>query len=833
MWERRLARWIVLGVPWLLVAAVGGVFPWAEWTALAALVVASALHMYHRARAGKPALFSPVVLGGLIALLLVLLSAVPLPHALVGLLSPLSGAAQADLARTAGHAPGWVPLSLDAVSSLGVARRVALYVLVFVLAVPLGRKPDLLRKAARSVAGLGLAFVGVAGLNLLSGDGSILGLYRPQAPLYAGASALVNPNHAAALLGLTLPVTAGLFVTGSGLRSLVAWGGAALAQLALLLLTPSGNALVAPFFLALLFLFFAARRRLLLSRHGTSAASARAAVLLGLGALLGLVVIQSAFEPLQTTVLEAARFDKLATIRHALELVPRAAFTGFGPGAFLFGFGAYGPPFSVALTQPESLPVQALLDFGVPGALAVTALPLAGLVAVVRRAHVDLLRVGLAVALLGFVVHDLADFAVDLPATGAAFFLVFGLAVGAADTGTGRLALRRVRMRWMVALCGAVALAGVAGGWLGEQALPRRQLLQWKAEPGQAPPVPLTAVVGAGRFFPLDGRVWLRVGQHLRAGGRDDEGLRWLEYAARVMPQSANVQETLARALGPLDPSRHDALLAAIVQRFWNEEHARAQAPAADFVIDEILREPRLRDAPRALLGDAPAHVRRFLAALDGRPLDVRKHALLALVRDYPASLDVLLLLERPLRDPDLASLRAPWLATLFSEHSDAPETWRFLAEDARRDGNLAGALAHLDRARSLRASPDAAVELLTVEVCLGLGLADRAAAALATLDARGLGTAPQRELLRARLAVAQGRPEAALTLLTHLLVDQPGNRDAMALQARVMADTGRWNEAREVYEQLYRLTGKRGYRVRAERLERLLTPKDDRRPRP
>jgi tetratricopeptide (TPR) repeat protein len=225
--------------------------------------------------------------------------------------------------------------------------------------------------------------------------------------------------------------------------------------------------------------------------------------------------------------------------------------------------------------------------------------------------------------------------------------------------------------------------------------------------------------------------------------------------------------------------------------------------------------------------------VRRFLAALDGRPLDVRKHALLALVRDYPASLDVLLLLERPLRDPDLASLRAPWLATLFSEHSDAPETWRFLAEDARRDGNLAGALAHLDRARSLRASPDAAVELLTVEVCLGLGLADRAAAALATLDARGLGTAPQRELLRARLAVAQGRPEAALTLLTHLLVDQPGNRDAMALQARVMADTGRWNEAREVYEQLYRLTGKRGYRVRAERLERLLTPKDDRRPRP
>ncbi len=825
MWERRLARWLFVGVPCFLVLAVGGIFPAAEWAALGALLVATALHLVHRARAGKRGVLSPLALGGLVALALALLSAVPLPSALLGLLSPLADGVQQGFARAAGQDAGFAPWSLDAVSSLRLARRLAIYALVFLLAVPLGRRPDTLRHVLRAFGVLAAAFAGIAGLNVLAGDGTILGLFRPHTPLYVGASTLVNPNHAAALLGLTLPVTVGLFATTKSRRGLIGWGASALAQLAQLLLTPSGNALVAPLFLAALFAFFALRQKQLGSERRRTPRSGRAALLMGLAVVVGLVVVQAAYEPFLAVATEALRFDKVRLLGSSLALIPLSPWVGVGPGAFLFAHGAFGPASGFALTAAESLPIQVLLDFGVPAGLLLLALGAAGLVQVARRAHADRLLTGLAVALLGFVVHELADFAVNLPGPGAVFFALFGLGVGAVAPETGRLALRRVRVRWMALLLVVVTGLGALGGWLGEDVLPRRAGLAWSPRSGEPAPVPADDLAAAGRFYPLDGRIWMRLGLQAQTDKHDDRARVWLEYAAKVMPQSFPVLEELARAVRRADPERHQAVLGQIVERFWYHGGGTFVGPASEFVTAEVLRSRHLRLHPRALLGDAPVRLQAYVGQLARQPADVRQSALLGVLEDYRSDLPTLLLLESVLAAPALENLRARWLATLFAEHDTAPETWLHLALDARRKGTLERAHSLLLRARALAKGPDARIDRRLAETCLDLGLTDEAAAVVAGSQAVLQADHVSYTLLKARLSIAQGRPEAALAILEHLQVDVPRDQTVLGARARLLVTLGRTNDAATAYEQLFQASGDPRYRTRAEQLRGSLAP--------
>lgn len=825
MWERRLARWLFVGVPCSLVLAVGGIFPAAEWAALGALAAATALHLGHRARAGKRGVLSPLALGGLIALSLALLSALPLPSPLLGLLSPLAHDTQQGLARVAGQGPGFAPWSLDAVSSLRLARRLAIYTLVFLLAVPLGRRPDTLRQVLRAFGALAAIFVGIAGLNALAGDGAILGLFRPPTPLYAGASTLVNPNHAAALLGLTLPLTVGLFASTKSRRGLVGWGASALAQLALLLLTPSGNALVAPLFLAALFAFFALRQKQLGAERRRAPRSGRTALLLGLAVVVGVIVVQAAYEPFLAVAIDALRFDKVRLLGASLALLPLSPWVGVGPGAFLFAFGAFGPASGFALVAPESLPLQVLLDFGVPVGLLLLALGAAGLVLVARRAHTDRLLTGLAVALLGFVVHELADFAINLPGPGALFFALFGLGVGAVDPGRGRLALRRLRVRWMALLLVAITGLGALGAWLADDVLPRRAGLAWSPRSGEPAPVPPDDLAAAGRFYPLDGRIWMRLGLQAQAEKRDAQARAWLEYAAKVMPQSLTVLEELARAVRRADPPRHQAVLGQIVERFWYHGGGTFVGPASEFVTAEVLRSKHLRLHPRALLGDSPVRLQAYVGQLGRQPDDVQHAALIGVLEDYRSDLPTLLLLENVLAAPTLEPLRARWLATLFAEHDTAPETWLQLALDARRKGNLERAHSLLLRARALAKGPDARIDRRLAETCLDLGLTDEAAAVVAESQAVLQADHVSYTLLKARLSVAQGRPEAALSIVDHLLIDAPRNQTALATRATLLVSLGHTNDAAKAYELLFQASGDPRHRSKAEQLRGSLAP--------
>jgi len=819
VWERRFARWLFVGVPSFLVLAIGGVFPWAEWAALAALTAGVLSHLVARARGAREAVVSPFALGGLVALAFAAVSALPLPLGLLDVVAPLSGGVQHDLAKVSGVQHAWVPFSLDAVASLRMARIIALFTLIFLLGVPLGRKPDTLRRVLRAFGMLGTGFVGIAVLNAVADDGAILGLYQPSTRLQPWTATLVNPNHSAALLGLTLPVTAALFATTRGVRGLTVWGGSALAQLALLLLTPSGNALVTPVFLAVVAGVFLVRRRRADSTRQRKVRSARSAILLGLGFLVAVLVVQTAFEPLRDVVSDAARFSKLPVILAGFELVPRAPLLGIGPGAFLYAFGAFGPAVPVALTAPESLPLQALLDFGAPLGLALLALGAFGLWRIARRAHADVLLMGLAAALVGFAVHDLADFAIDLPATGVLFFGFFGLAVGATDDAGGRFALRRVRVRTVAVLLALVAVTGAVAAYVGETVLPRRALVAWEPATKGPAPVPLEDAVAAGRFFPLDGRVWTRVGVATKAAGDTTRGLAWLDYAVRVMPQSPRANEALLAAVSDVDPERHEALLKRFVARF------RTYLRRIDFAAGQVLRSPRLRERPRSILGDSVDVVARYVHRVVTRPLDVQKPALAGLIQDYGANLDVLLLLDKPLADAQLEPLRARWLATLFSEHDRAPQTWYQLAEDARRKGHADRAYSHLVHARGLATTPQPDLDARLVEVCLALDRVDEAARLLAETDGLAHVAEVPRTLLKARLAVAQGHADRALALLDHVLVDRPTAVDVLAVRATTLERLGRWHDAREAYEHLWRLTNKKHYRVRADQLQKKLTP--------
>lgn len=63
-------------------------------------------------------------------------------------------------------------------------------------------------------------------------------------------------------------------------------------------------------------------------------------------------------------------------------------------------------------------------------------------------------------------------------------------------------------------------------------------------------------------------------------------------------------------------------------------------------------------------------------------------------------------------------------------------------------------------------------------------------------------------ELLRSRLLIEQGHPKRALAGLERLLAREPGNRQALRLNAGLLQQSGSTGEARKLYQRLTRLPG-------------------------
>lgn len=212
--------------------AFGAVYPWAYWPLFAAAATIGVVSVVaHRgrsaARANTAVALAFAVVAGAIALQLV-----PLPKALIALVSPATDALlrQHDLAY-AGGVSNWHPLSIDPKATLlGLSAFVSFALLTVGLARALGRAN--VATLATGIAGIGLALAVFGVIQKSTGTLKIYGFWTPIHHPFHIYGPFVNRNHFAGWMVMGIPVALGLAcagiasagkVTRSDWRSRILW----------------------------------------------------------------------------------------------------------------------------------------------------------------------------------------------------------------------------------------------------------------------------------------------------------------------------------------------------------------------------------------------------------------------------------------------------------------------------------------------------------------------------------------------------------------------------------------------------------------------------------
>jgi tetratricopeptide (TPR) repeat protein len=767
------------------------------------------------------------------ALLLILigftaLQLVPLPAALVELLSPAAHEVRARAGLPLGlPAPAWMPLTLDAPLTVAELGKLVLYLAVYLAAAAWSRRHGgQLVHTLVLVVGAGAAFV-MLGHKILLVD-RIYGFYEPLHLGFRGeriTAPLLNENHMAALLGLAAAIGIGqaLSATGRGQRLLLI-GLSALIGGGLLLTISRGG--IAAFLVGQI-VFIALR---LLHRWRARHEDARPGQVawlplgLALSLALGLFVAQDAI----LGDFAGGDFRKMELLGEALPLIGSFPATGVGRGAFWVAFPLVSDWAShVTFTHAENVVAQALADWGVLfGTLALAGFGLhvaRRLLAVPERTR----QAAALAALVAFGIHNLVDFNVEVPGVAViAVALLGSLAVaprardGAAAGGGRRLP------GWALPALAAAALGLAAATWLytGRYHVDREERrLRAALAAGDAAafaPAALRQAIGrhpASWYLPFLAGVE-------RSARRGANPLPWFSRAIELNPSSAAAHFHVGRVLvdrGLLDQGLLELRIAALNNRALAAPAARILAGSVpDFArLAAWAREPEQRVplygalagefARRGLPAEAEAADLAVLAADPRNPRSLARHARRLSAR---GERDAALELARRLARIDGhatpgAMLEAEILSTAGGKPAAAELLERTLELDPRHPGLLRAAalacqaadrprraleLAERLRALAADAPSRAAATVLTGEIEQAQG---RLQAALASYQrAAALVPDDARLLLRiADLAERHGDPARALGALRKLARLEPGNEGwssrLAALEAKVRDD--------------------------------------------
>lgn len=391
----------------------------------------------------RPALF---VYGAFLAW--VALSLLPLPPALLALLSPTAHAVRgAASGQALSH---WAPLSLSPHDTAWALREAGAYGALFFLTLALTPNRSRLRVLAGTVVVAAL-FQAVYG-SLMTLSGLEYGFFvKKYAGLGHATGTFINRNHLAGYLGLGLGVGVGLMLTalrpggeqGASWRArLRDWAQlglsrklqlrlALVAMVIALVLTHSrmGNS---AFLLAVL---IAGPFGLLLGRRRTG----RAAVVL----LVSLIVVDLSIvgawfgvdkvveRVRETRIASDARFDFGPDARRAAaDYLP----TGSGLGTFYAVLPAYRTTPGAFLDHAHNDYLETLLETGVPGALALGLFVMLGVGVAVwvqwrRRDPVARgIAFGVTMASVTALVHALVEFNFQIPAYAATYAVILAMA---------------------------------------------------------------------------------------------------------------------------------------------------------------------------------------------------------------------------------------------------------------------------------------------------------------------------------------------------------------------------------------------------------------------
>jgi O-antigen ligase len=421
----RRREWIASAIGLLAVAAavlvIGGALRWT--LALVAILVAAALVPLAWSRRTLERR-SPLVAALAVPLALTALQLLPLPGAWIEALAPVGDALRADGAALVGADP-WRALTLDAPGSLRAACGFIILLGVAALALRLSAAERGRYRVLAAIAAVCGAAALVTAVHVLLGATSLYGVYDPVQATPAVLGPLLNGNHLGGLMaaGAVLGLALAAYRNQRGwLRA--GWAVITAACTAVSLATLSRGAALALAGGALVTVAVLVGQRL---RSDTRRQRRREQFLtsslpIGIVAVCGLVIVVftsagGVGKQLENTTLSElnAESSKFGAWRSAARLVEESPWIGVGRGAFEPAFTRVHPPSALqTASHVENEYVQAVIDWGIPGAIA-CALALCWLTAAaLRRWHDGPLAAGALGALAVIAVQSVVDFGVEL-----------------------------------------------------------------------------------------------------------------------------------------------------------------------------------------------------------------------------------------------------------------------------------------------------------------------------------------------------------------------------------------------------------------------------------
>lgn len=537
-WDRvKLPEWLLAFAIVMAPLAIGSVHVTTQVALAGVLVVALGLAALELARKGRKVRVGLVGLGLMVATGFTLLQCLPLPAALVGELSPLSLESRVQAATLAGlEAPTWIPLSLDAGRTAE-----SLVTLIALLAAYLTTTSLRLDGGSRQrfiiyieLAGLLVLVSGVA--HAMLDLSSIWGFYEPAIPRGTPTflSALVNPNHAAAimLLGALIAFSVSLSPEQSQRWHLTV--GIALGAGVLATMSRANGALLIAGLLAITIPTLIARR------HAPRRPRALR-LLVGVVACLFVALVLIGPERWLQELASLGEGDFGASILGDVWAVGQGAaghapWVGVGNGAFFAVAPLFSPEIDVGfVAYAHNAVLQVGSDLGWVVGSMVLALFVAGFLRAFIRSYGDLGTWGLALGLALLATQNLVDFSLWIPAVG----LLAAVAMGVLDNATWPVERGGTRLApaWKWPLWASGILAGLmvvaARPALTGSPLEAREALRMALREGRPDDVDRGALALA---HPHDFQVQLLAAGLAQASGQPEEARLRTERALATAP---------------------------------------------------------------------------------------------------------------------------------------------------------------------------------------------------------------------------------------------------------------------------------------------------------
>lgn len=541
-----VSRWWIAAEVFLALSLValplslGGAPDWSLWVLVTLGSAASVAWVGGAAKNHRRWGWHPVLLLPALVTVIAMVQLIPLPPAVLGVLSP-PAAELREYSLVPLGLTQWRPVTMDVPSTLrGLGRALSLGMLLFV-ATELSRLAGVRRRLFMVLA-LSVTATAVCGfVHLLAGLDALIGVVH-----FGGNVPFITPfgntNHLAAWLLLGGTVALGLSLDSLTRDEALGWGMcAATCGVAVFLSYSRGGA--ASFIFTWLLVGAAA----LASKAG-SVRKVLPWVLIG-ATILGAGLL--AFDDLIDRADSLASVEKFGSTKIALwpmltNGVGQFPWLGMGVGAFELGFSRFHDhDLTVTFTHPENILMQAVADLGVPGALLLGALAAWSSWILWRRVRGTALERTAFLGLIGLVVHDVFDFSLELNAVPAAAAIVLGL-VASLDEERGREAVR-ARGMFIAVGVSAVAFLSVALG------LPHHLVAETKLADAIREKRPPAEVRARGleliNRHPSDWVLYAQLAADVSGRSDPREALAWVNRLLFLRPRDARAHVAAARAL--------------------------------------------------------------------------------------------------------------------------------------------------------------------------------------------------------------------------------------------------------------------------------------------